>query len=88
MVNRIELTQLMSEVLGKPIKPLENTFDAWVATAHVLEGPYRDGMQRMFADYDQFGFPGGNALILRAILGREPRTLRAFLEEQASGGRN
>jgi hypothetical protein len=38
----------------------------------------------MFAGYDQFGFPGGNALVLRAILGREPRTLRDFINELAS----
>jgi hypothetical protein len=36
----------------------------------------------MRADYDQHGFAGGNALILR-ILGREPRTLREYIEEPA-----
>jgi hypothetical protein len=38
----------------------------------------------MFADYDQFGFPGGNALVLRTILDREPRTLRDFINELAT----
>jgi len=32
-------------------------------------------------DYDACGFHGGNALVLRSILQREPRTLRAFLQE-------
>jgi hypothetical protein len=27
---------------------------------------------------EQYGFPGGNALVLRAILGREPRPLRQY----------
>ena len=82
MVNRIELTAIMSEVLGRTIEPREISFDEWVAQAHVPEGPFREGMRRMYADYDQYGFPGGNSLMLRSILGHEPRTLRAFFEEQ------
>ncbi len=84
MVDRIELTQLMSDALGRTITPHEISFDEWVKRAHIPEGPYRDGMQRMFADYGQYGFPGGNALVLRAILGRDPRSLKAFLVEQAA----
>jgi hypothetical protein len=38
----------------------------------------------MSAEYDQHGFAGGNVLILRSILGREPRALRAYIEELAS----
>jgi len=38
----------------------------------------------MFADYDRYGFHGGNALVLRSILQREPRSLQAFLEEVRS----
>lgn len=83
MVNRIELTAIMSQVLGRTIEPREISFEEWVAQAHVPEGPFRDGMRRMYADYDQYGFPGGNALVLRAILQREPRTLQAFFEEQS-----
>jgi hypothetical protein len=37
----------------------------------------------MFEWYDKRGLLG-NALVLRAILGREPRTLRAYLEELAA----
>jgi hypothetical protein len=37
----------------------------------------------MFVHYDQHGFPGGNALILRTILGREPRTLWQYIYELA-----
>ncbi len=84
MFNRIELTALMSDVLGRTIQPQEVRFEDWAAVAHLPEGPFRDGMRRMYADYDQFGFPGGNALVLRSILEREPRTLRAYLEEQAA----
>lgn len=33
--------------------------------------------------YDEHGFPGGNALVLRAVLRREPRSLAAFINELA-----
>ena len=39
-------------------------------------------MQRMFAWYDERGLLG-NALTLRAVLDREPRTLRTYLQELA-----
>ena len=83
MLDRVELTQIMSEVLGRTITPVEISFDEWVKQAHIPEGPLRDGLQRMYANYGQYGFPGGNAFVLRAILGREPRTLKDFFKEQA-----
>ena len=87
MVDRVELTRIMSAALGRTITPHEITFDEWVERGHIPEGPFRNGMQRMYADYAQYGFPGGNALVLRAILGREPRSLKEFFQEQAGGGR-
>ena len=83
MVSRIELAALMSEALGRPIEAGEAPFDKWAQAAHIPEGPVKDGLKRMYADYDQYGFPGGNALVLRAILGREPRTLGQFVHEMA-----
>ena len=82
MLNRIELTAIISEVLGRSIEPREISFDDWVDQAHVPEGSFREGMKRMYANYDQYGFPGGNALVLRSILKHEPRTLHAFVAEQ------
>jgi hypothetical protein len=35
----------------------------------------------MFAEYDRHGFHGGNSLVLRAILGREPRTVAEYVAE-------
>ncbi len=83
MIDRIELTSIMSEVLGRTITPMEITFEEWVNQGHIPAGPFRDGMERMYADYAKYGFPGGNALVLQAILGREPRTLKDFFAEQA-----
>ncbi len=45
-------------------------------------GPEADPMRPMFAHYDHAGLRG-SPLTLRAILGREPRRLRAFFEELA-----
>lgn len=49
-------------------------------------GTLRDGFARMMAHYDEHGFPGGNALVLRAILGREPRTLEQYFRALAGRG--
>jgi len=73
--DRVEIAALMSEVAGR------------VLTAEDPNGlppGQPDGLTAMFADYDRYGFHGGNPLVLRTILQREPRHLRAFLEELRS----
>jgi hypothetical protein len=55
-----------------------------VASGAVPAGPPRDGLAVRNAHYDRHGFPGGNALVLRAVLGREPRTLAGYLAELAA----
>jgi uncharacterized protein YbjT (DUF2867 family) len=84
MVDRLELAGMMSEALDQPIDAGEPTFEEWAQTAHIPEGSMREGMQKMYAHYDRYGFPGGNALILKAILGREPRPLRQYFYELAN----
>ena len=84
MVNRVELASMMSEALGHPIEAAAPSFDEWADAAKVPPSPDRDGLRAMYGDYDQFGFPGGNALTLRAVLGREPRTLLQYVRELAA----
>jgi hypothetical protein len=84
MVTRIDIAQMMSDAAGRRIEAAEVDFDQWADAAKISDGPMRDGFERMYAKYDQYGFAGGNALILPSILGREPRTLRAYIEELAS----
>lgn len=84
MVDRVELAAMMSEAIGHPIESAELPFDEWATAAHIPDGLIREGFRRMYANYDQYGFPGGNALVLRAILGREPRTLPQYIHELAS----
>lgn len=81
MVDRREMADIMGQALGRTIEAGEIPFDEWARTAKMPEGPVRDGMARMYEDYDRYGFPGGNALVLRAVLGREPRSLSQFFAE-------
>ena len=85
MADRVQTAGMMSEALGRTVEPAEAPFEEWAEAAHIPAGPVRDGLKIMNADYDRYGFPGGNALVLRAILGREPRTLRRYIEELARG---
>lgn len=83
MVDRIELAAIMSRALGRPVEAAEPAFDEWARAAKWPDA-VRDGLRTMYADYDRFGFPGGNAVVLRAVLGREPRTLDQYLAELAT----
>ena len=81
MPNRLEVAQMMSEVLGRPIQAAAPEYDAWAKAAKLPAGRMYDGLKVMYDDYNQFGFPGGNALVLEAVLGRPPRTLREYIVE-------
>jgi uncharacterized protein YbjT (DUF2867 family) len=82
--NRDDIAAMMSDVLRRPIIAAELGFDDWVAKANL---PYDESqveiLRQIHAHYAAHGSPG-NSLTLRAILGREPRTLRAFIEELAA----
>ena len=80
-LNRHEVAAVMGEILGRPIKVEQVDPKAAAAGA----GPGAAALEKMFEWYNQRGLCG-NALTLRAVLGREPRTLRAFLEELAATG--
>jgi uncharacterized protein YbjT (DUF2867 family) len=73
---------IISEVLGRPITAVQISLDEFAS--RLPEGPFREGMRRMMAHYDKHGLPGGNALVLRSILGREPRSLKDYFRELAS----
>jgi uncharacterized protein YbjT (DUF2867 family) len=81
MINRIELGLMMTKILERAVEALEPSFDEWADAAEMPAGPLREGLKQMYADYDEAGFPGGNSLVLEAVLGREPRTLAQFVEE-------
>ena len=77
-----ETAEIISEVLGRPITAVQIPLEQFAS--QLPEGPFRDGMTRMMAHYDKHGLPGGNPLVLRSILGREPRSLKDYFRELAS----
>ena len=77
-LNRRDVAALMGDVLGREIKAV--TID------RANMGKSAERMRAMFDHYDKTGLLG-SSLTLRAILGREPRTLRAYLEELASNSK-
>jgi uncharacterized protein YbjT (DUF2867 family) len=77
-----ETAEIISEVLGRPIAAVQIPLDQFAS--QLPEGPFRDGMSRMMAHYDKHGLPGGNPLVLRSILGREPQSLTDYFRELAS----
>jgi uncharacterized protein YbjT (DUF2867 family) len=83
MQDSYETAAILGEVLGRPITPVQIPLDQFAA--QLPQGAFRDGMKRMMAHYDRHGLPGGNALVLRAILRREPRSLRDYFAELAAG---
>lgn len=68
-LNRYDVAAVLTEVLGRTV------------TARKVDPPAQPGkLARMFAWYDAHPLLG-NPATLRGILGREPRTLRAYFEE-------
>jgi uncharacterized protein YbjT (DUF2867 family) len=84
MFSRIQVAGMISEALGRRIEASRIDFDEWADGAGLPEGPQRRGIQRLYANYDQYGFHGGNGLVLRSALGREPRALRQYFRELAA----
>lgn len=84
MFDRVELAALMSEALGQTVEAGEISAEEWTRTAaRIPDAALREGLTRMNAHYDKYGFAGGNSLVLQAVLGREPRTLRQYIFELA-----
>ncbi len=74
-LNRHEIAAMIGEITGLAIEARRG--------GEEMLKKFPDLLRPMFEHYDHFGLRG-NALTLRAILGREPRTLRAYFEELAS----
>jgi uncharacterized protein YbjT (DUF2867 family) len=78
-LNRHDVAAVMSDVLGRPIK-------AEKLDPKTLGNEGQSAAMRpMFEWYDHHALKG-NPLILRAILGHEPRTLKNFVSELAANG--
>ncbi|KQC37851.1 hypothetical protein UK82_12615 [Frankia sp. ACN1ag] len=79
-VDRVRLAELMTEAAGRAVTAED------LPTGFTLPPGQPAGLGAMFAEYDRHGFHGGNALVLRTILRREPRTLAAYIAELGASG--
>lgn len=84
MLTRRERVALLSEAMGRPIRSADVTVDEWLANAGITDPYEREARTRMFEYYDRHGLRGGNPRVLRALLGREPGSFRAFLSRTAA----
>lgn len=79
-VTHAEMAAIFSEVLGQEVTAQKRSLEDWRSWA-AERGWAKwsiEAYARMCDHYDAHGYPGGNALALRAILGREPTGYRAF----------
>lgn len=83
MLDRHDVAAIMTRVLGRPIGVGTIPIDDYLAL--LPRQPYLlDGLRRMFGFYERTGFPGGNSLVLRTILGRPATDYESFFRRFAA----
>ncbi len=85
-LNRRDVAALMGKVLGREIEAASLSPNELAAVSGGAGNGQASPMQIMFSYYDHHSLLG-NSLTLRAILGRSPRTLRAYFEELATSAK-
>jgi uncharacterized protein YbjT (DUF2867 family) len=84
LVDRVQMAAMISDAIGRPVGVGETSLDQFASS--LPDGTVRDGLTTMMAHYDRCGLAGGNALVLHAILGRDPRSLPDYFRELAADG--
>lgn len=83
--DRHEVARVMSEVLGKTITAGETDAGEYLARLPLPDDGYTKGaLARMYDYYDKHGLVG-NPLILKTVLGREPRSMHQFFRDLIAG---
>lgn len=82
MVDTEEAAAMISQILGRTISAVQIPLDQFIS--QLPDVPSRTSMMHMMDHYDRIGLPGGNPVTLRAILGREPRSLTDYFRELAA----
>jgi len=73
-----EAAAILSDVTGRHITAVQTPAAEFALR---LPEPHRAAFLRMMGYYDRVGLPSGNSLVLRTLLGREPRSVRDFFAE-------
>ena len=83
-LDRHQVAALMGEALGSAVEAKQISFDDFASQAKMDHGKAQlPALKKMYDRYDAHGLLG-SAVTLRAILGREPRTLLAYFKELAT----
>ncbi|WP_433496729.1 SDR family oxidoreductase [Sphaerimonospora sp. CA-214678] len=84
MLNAHEMAEIVSDVLGIPVRAEEQTIGQWRESAPRLRDGAAEGFEAMFRYYDQHGLTG-NPRILTMLLGRAPTDLSTVLARDVGG---
>lgn len=84
-LSRDDIVAMMSRSLGREITTRNQPIDEWNEENMPPDQGLRDAFAGIDRFYSRYGFPGGNDLVLRTILGREPRTMAAYIAELVAG---
>lgn len=85
-LTRHELADIWSRVLGREVRAVTMPLDDYMALPHWAgRDPQEMAILRtMFEEFDRHGAPGGNPLVLRSLLGREPTSYEDFARRFAA----
>ena len=84
--DRSDVVRIMAEVLDRPVAAERSDVEEWLACRPMPDddGYTKGSVVKMYDYYDRHGLVG-NPLILRTLLGREPRSLHQFLRDLQAG---
>ncbi len=84
-INAIEIAQIMTEVMGKDIKPKLIPKEMIISGFQKAFPEYGDyparGFNALFDYYSKYGFVG-NSNVLKMLLGRKPITIKEFIKKE------
>ena len=75
--SRHDLAAILTRLLRRPVHA-EGAVPSLPSDGRMTPA-MREGLNKMFLHYDRYGFHGGNALVLGAMLQREPMTVERYL---------
>lgn len=83
MYSRVDLAAIISKAIGKNVVAEDIPTEQWAQQVKIPPGEMREGIITMTKEYDHYGFSGGNSLMLKTILKREPKSVTQFMNELA-----
>jgi len=84
MYSRVDLAAIISKAIGKNVVAEDIPTEQWAQQVKIPPGEMREGIIAMTKEYDRYGLSGGNSLMLKTILKREPKTVTQFINELAA----